>query len=106
VPRRGSGGRRRRYLPAVLVDLARGLPEVHFLGRLTPEQVQPAYVVVQVPSVTVETFGQVVVEAEVGDRAYPREWTEEMYAARYLGLITVLRARERVTAFTARSGGG
>ena len=60
---------------------------------------------VQVPSVTFQAFGQVVVEAQAGCRAYQREWTEEVYAERYLGLIADLRARERVTAFPARSGG-
>lgn len=147
------------YRP-VLAELARGLPGVHFLGRLTPEQLQPAYaaaVAVLVPSVTFETFGQVVIEAfaartpvivrdlgalpelvhqsggglvfrdgsellaaierlrtdsafrdrlgEAGYRAYQREWTEEVYAERYLGLIGDLGARERVAALRTRSDG-
>jgi glycosyltransferase involved in cell wall biosynthesis len=138
---------------ATLADLAHGLPGVHFLGRVTPAQLQRLYaeaVAVLVPSITFETFGQVVVEAfaartpvivrdlgalpelvrqsggglifrdgselvaaierlntdralrdrlgEAGFRAYRREWTEEVYAERYLGLIEDLRARRQATA--------
>jgi glycosyltransferase involved in cell wall biosynthesis len=144
----GDGG----YRP-ILADLAHGLPGIHFLGRLTPARLQGVYagaVAVVVPSITFETFGQVVVEAfaartpvivrdlgalpelvrrsggglifrngpellaamerlrtdralrdrlgEAGFRAYRREWTEEVYAERYLGLIEALRASRRAAA--------
>jgi glycosyltransferase involved in cell wall biosynthesis len=49
-----------------LKRLAAGCDRIHFLGRLTPAQLQGIYaraIAVLVPSITFETFGQVIIEA-------------------------------------------
>jgi len=49
-----------------LKQLAAGHERVHFLGRLTPAQLRGVYaraIALLVPSITFETFGQVIIEA-------------------------------------------
>ena len=49
-----------------LMRLAAGCERIHFLGRLTPAQLRGVYaraVALLVPSITFETFGQVIIEA-------------------------------------------
>lgn len=49
-----------------LKRLAAGCGRIHFLGRLTPSQLMAAYaraIALLVPSITFETFGQVIIEA-------------------------------------------
>jgi glycosyltransferase involved in cell wall biosynthesis len=49
-----------------LKRMAEGSERIHFLGRLTPAELHTAYqgaVAVLVPSLTFETFGQVIIEA-------------------------------------------
>lgn len=51
---------------AALRRLAAGCDRVHFLGRLTPSQLTGAYaraIALLVPSITFETFAQVIIEA-------------------------------------------
>jgi glycosyltransferase involved in cell wall biosynthesis len=78
------------YRPA-LAELARGVPGIRFLGRLAPAELEAAYaraVALVVPSITFETFGQVVVEA---------------FAARTPAVVRDLGALPELV---ARSGGG
>ena len=49
-----------------LRQLASGCERIHFLGHLAPRQLQPVYaraIALLVPSLTFETFGQVIIEA-------------------------------------------
>jgi len=49
-----------------LKQLAAGSDRIHFIGRLTPDQLHAVYrraVALLVPSLTFETFGQVIIEA-------------------------------------------
>lgn len=49
-----------------LRHLAAGCQRIHFLGRITPAQLRGVYaraIAVVVPSITFETFGQVIIEA-------------------------------------------
>lgn len=74
-----------------LRSLAGRCPRIHFLGRLTPLQLRAAYaqaVALLVPSITFETFGQVIIEA---------------FAARTPVIVRDLGALPEVV---AKSGGG
>ncbi|MGH2375533.1 MAG: glycosyltransferase family 4 protein, partial [bacterium] len=71
--------------------LAAGCPRIHFLGRLSSAQLRVAYaraVALLVPSITYETFGQVIIEA---------------FAARTPVIVRDLGALPEVV---AESGGG
>jgi glycosyltransferase involved in cell wall biosynthesis len=51
---------------ATLKQLAAGCERIHFLGHLTPSQLRGVYaraIALLVPSITFETFGQVIIEA-------------------------------------------
>src|SRR5262249_44494457 len=74
-----------------LEKLAAGCDHIHFLGRLTPSQLRVAYtraLALLVPSITFETFGQVIIEA---------------YAAR---TPVIVRHLAPLPEIVAESGGG